>query len=107
MKSITKFCLLTFVVCVMTSAMAFAKTDAFMGTWKLNASKSKLSDSGPKNETVTYEDAGDQIKVTLEVLRLMEPKPRLNGPASLMARIISLQEIQTKTCDRSNRSTTA
>lgn len=66
MKSITKLCLLTFVVCVMASALAFASTDAFMGTWKLDASKSKLSDSGPKNETVTYEIAGDQIKVTLE-----------------------------------------
>jgi len=66
MKSITKLCLLTFVVCVMASAAFAASTDAFMGTWKLNASKSKLSDSGPKNETVTYEAAGDQIKVTIE-----------------------------------------
>ena len=66
MKSTTKLCQLMFVVCVIASAAAFASTDAFMGTWKLNASKSKLSDAAPKNETVTYEAAGDQIKVTLE-----------------------------------------
>ena len=66
MKSTTKLCLLTFVVWVMASAASAASTDAFMGTWKLNAAKSKLSDSGPKNETVTYEAAGDQLKVTIE-----------------------------------------
>jgi len=58
--------LLTFAICLIASAAFAASTDAFMGTWKLNASKSKLSESGAKNETVTYEAAGDQIKVTIE-----------------------------------------
>jgi phage tail sheath protein FI len=65
MKLITKLSLLTFVLSVM-AATAFASTDAFMGTWKLNEAKSKIGAGGPKNETVTYEAAGDQIKVTLE-----------------------------------------
>jgi hypothetical protein len=32
----------------------------------LNEAKSKLGTGGPKNDTVTYEAAGDQIKVTIE-----------------------------------------
>ena len=37
-----------------------------MGTWKLNETKSKMNDGGPKNHTVMYEAAGDQIKVTVD-----------------------------------------
>ena len=65
MKSTTKVCLLTFVVCVIALA-AFAADDSMMGTWKLNEAKSKLGAGGPKNDTVTYEAVGDQIKVTIE-----------------------------------------
>jgi len=58
--------LLTLAVCLIASATAFAANDALMGTWKLNEAKSKLAAGGPKNDTVTYEAAGDSIKVTIE-----------------------------------------
>jgi len=64
MKSTTKLCFLTFVV--IAAAVAFASSDTMMGTWKLNEAKSKLAAGGPKNESVTYEAAGDNIKVTIE-----------------------------------------
>ena len=66
MKSTTKLCLSTLVVCAVAALAFAASSDAFMGTWKLNASKSKLSDAAPKNETVTYEAAGDSMKVTID-----------------------------------------
>jgi hypothetical protein len=66
MKTRTKTCLLTFAVCVMASAAAFAASDAMMGTWKLNESKSKIAAGAPKNTSVTYEASGDSIKVTIE-----------------------------------------
>jgi len=37
-----------------------------MGTWKLNEAKSKLAAGAPKNNTVVYEMAGDNIKVTVD-----------------------------------------
>ena len=37
-----------------------------MGTWKLNEAKSKFSPGATKNNTVVYEAAGDQIKVTVD-----------------------------------------
>jgi hypothetical protein len=37
-----------------------------MGTWKLNEAKSKLSANAPKNSTVLYEAAGDNVKVTID-----------------------------------------
>ena len=66
MKSATKVCLFTFAIVVIASAVAFAANDALMGTWKLNEAQSKLGAGGPKNDTVTYEAAGDDIKVTIE-----------------------------------------
>lgn len=38
----------------------------FLGTWKLNESKSKLAPGAPKNNTVVYEPAGDSVKVTVD-----------------------------------------
>jgi hypothetical protein len=46
-------------------AMAFA-SNPNMGTWKLNEAKSKIPAMAPKNNTVTYEAAGDDIKVTVD-----------------------------------------
>ena len=66
MKSTTKLSLFTFAILLMASAVAFAANDNLMGTWKLNEAKSKLGTGGPKNDTVTYEAAGDDIKVTIE-----------------------------------------
>lgn len=37
-----------------------------MGTWKLNEAKSKFSPGAPKNSTVVYEAAGDDVKVTVD-----------------------------------------
>ena len=37
-----------------------------IGTWKLNEAKSKIPAGSPKNHTVVYEAAGDQIKVTVD-----------------------------------------
>ena len=45
-------------------AMGFADSP-HMGTWKLNEAKSKLAGKA-RNNTVTYEAAGDQIKVTVD-----------------------------------------
>ena len=40
--------------------------EPMMGTWKLNEAKSKLSPVVPKNTTVIYEVASDNVKVTVE-----------------------------------------
>jgi hypothetical protein len=40
--------------------------DANMGTWKLNEAKSKIGPGAPKNNTVVYEAAGDNVKVTVD-----------------------------------------
>src|SRR5258706_14044820 len=37
-----------------------------MGTWKLNEAKSHFSKGATKNNTVVYEAAGDDIKVTVD-----------------------------------------
>jgi hypothetical protein len=37
-----------------------------MGTWKLNEAKSKIPAGATKNNTVMYEAAGDDIKVTVD-----------------------------------------
>lgn len=53
-------------VCLVAiSTMAgFAQTDAFVGTWRLNVAKSKYSPGPPpKSQTVTYQAAGQGIKV--------------------------------------------
>src|SRR5947208_1492732 len=37
-----------------------------MGTWKLNEAKSHFAPGATKNNTVTYEAAGDMTKVTVD-----------------------------------------
>lgn len=37
-----------------------------MGVWKLNEAKSTIPAGSPKNTTVTYEAAGDMVKITVE-----------------------------------------
>jgi hypothetical protein len=46
-------------------AVSFA-ADVNIGTWKLNEAKSKIAAGAPKNTTVVYEAAGDDVKVTTE-----------------------------------------
>jgi len=62
----TRSSVLIFALCALAAVVCFAANDAFMGTWKLNEAKSKLSASAPKNNTVTYEAAGDSTKVTID-----------------------------------------
>jgi len=50
---------------VLAAATCFAASDALMGTWKLNESKSKIAAGAPKNQTVVYEAAGDSTKITI------------------------------------------
>lgn len=40
--------------------------DPNLGTWKLNEAKSKIPATAPKNNTVVYEAAGDNVKVTVD-----------------------------------------
>ena len=47
------------------AAVSFAD-DPQMGTWKLNEAKSKLAPGAPKNHTVVYETAGDNVKITVD-----------------------------------------
>jgi hypothetical protein len=57
--------LVALVFCLSAVAGAFAQ-ESFMGSWKLNDAKSKSSAGAPKNNTVIYEAAGDQTKVTVD-----------------------------------------
>ena len=56
---------LTLALCFAGAAVCYAD-DAQMGTWKLNEAKSKFGPGAPKNTTVVYEAAGDNVKVTVE-----------------------------------------
>jgi hypothetical protein len=61
----TKTIVLIVALCLAAMGVAFA-SDAYMGTWKLDESKSKIPAMAPKNNTVVYEAAGDSIKVTVD-----------------------------------------
>jgi len=52
-------------MCTVGMAVCLA-ADLHMGTWKLNEAKSKFSPGAPKNRTVVYEAAGDNVKVTVD-----------------------------------------
>ena len=60
-----KTMVLSVVVCFFATAVCFA-SDLQMGTWKLNEAKSKIAAGAPKNHTVVYEAAGDNVKVTVD-----------------------------------------
>ena len=57
--------LLSLAVLLAAAAVCFA-ADVNMGTWKLNEAKSKFAPGAGKNNTVVYEAAGDNIKVTVD-----------------------------------------
>jgi hypothetical protein len=61
----TRTIILTLLVCFAAGAVCFA-SDAWMGTWKLNESKSKIGAGMQKNDTVVYEASGDNVKVTVD-----------------------------------------
>ncbi|MCM3905791.1 MAG: hypothetical protein ND866_29210 [Pyrinomonadaceae bacterium] len=56
---------LSLVVCFFAAAVCFASA-VQLGTWKLNEAKSKIAAGAPKNHTVVYETAGDDVKVTVD-----------------------------------------
>ncbi len=61
-----KTILLTFLISAAAASLSLAGDDAFMGTWKLNESKSKIPDGAPKNSTVVYAQSGDEVTVTVD-----------------------------------------
>src|ERR1700674_1762722 len=61
----TRTILLTLLLCFVGATVCFA-ADVFIGTWKLNEAKSKMPAGSPKNTTVVYEAAGDNVKVTTD-----------------------------------------
>ena len=63
----TRMIVLTVAVVLVAASACFAQ-DAQMGTWKLNAAQSKIANGVARNNTVVYEAAGDQIKVTVDGL---------------------------------------
>jgi hypothetical protein len=56
---------LTIVLCLLGVAACLGD-DPQMGTWKLNEAKSKFAPGAPKNHTVVYETAGDNVKITVD-----------------------------------------
>src|ERR671924_363698 len=63
MKTRITFAVTTFLFAA--TAACFAASP-HMGTWKLNEAKSKLHPGMGKNNTVTYAQQGDKIKVTVD-----------------------------------------
>ena len=61
----TKTTGLALALCFFGAALCFAD-DPQMGTWKLNEAKSKFAPGVPKNHTVVYETAGDNVKITAD-----------------------------------------
>jgi hypothetical protein len=61
-----KAALLVLVMCLVGVASSYGADDAFMGTWKLNEAKSKLSAGSGKNSSVVYEMSGDNVKCTID-----------------------------------------
>jgi hypothetical protein len=61
-----KAIVLALALCFVGVAVCFAAADGFMGTWKLNEAKSKISPGTLKNTTVVYEASGDNVKVTID-----------------------------------------
>jgi hypothetical protein len=62
----TRTCLLTLAALLAAVVVCFAAEDVNMGTWKLNEAKSKISPGVPKNTTVVYAAAGDNVKITVD-----------------------------------------
>jgi hypothetical protein len=62
----TKTIGLSFILCLAAGAFCLAADDPMMGTWNLNEAKSKITPGAPKNSTVIYAAAGDQIKITVD-----------------------------------------
>ena len=59
-----KTTLLAFLISAAVASLCFAGDDAFMGTWKLNESKSKIPPATSHNNTVVYAQSGDEVTIT-------------------------------------------
>lgn len=62
MKS--KTTLLALLISAAVASLCFAGDEAFMGTWKLNQSKSRVPSGTPHNNTVVYAQSGDEVTIT-------------------------------------------
>ena len=63
----TKTSLFALLILAATAGLCFAADDdAFMGTWKLNESKSKIPEGAPKNTKVVYAQNGDEVTITVD-----------------------------------------
>ena len=56
---------ITLALCFVGAALCLA-ADGFLGTWKLNEAKSKLTAGTQKNSTVVYSAMGDNMMVTID-----------------------------------------
>lgn len=63
MKTRTR--LMTLAVVFAAVTVCFAADNIYMGTWKLNEAKSKMTGAA-KNPTVVYAAAGDSVKITVD-----------------------------------------
>jgi hypothetical protein len=61
-----KALVLTAAVLFAAVVVCYAAGDAFMGTWKLNESKSTIGAGMAKNSMVVYAAAGESVKVTVD-----------------------------------------
>lgn len=61
----TRMIAVSLVLCF-AGAVACLAASVNLGSWKLNEAKSKFSPGAPKSTMVTYEAAGDSIKVTID-----------------------------------------
>ncbi len=62
----TRICVLTLAVMLSAVVACFAGQDVQMGTWKLNEAQSQIGAGLPKNSTVVYAAAGENVKVTVD-----------------------------------------
>ena len=62
----TRTLVLIVLTLVVGVTICFAATNPTLGSWKLNEAKSKLVSGMPKNLTVVYAAAGDNIKGTID-----------------------------------------
>src|ERR1017187_4279169 len=61
----TKTTLLALLISVAAASLCFAGgDDNFMGTWKLNQSKSNIPAGTSHNNTVVYAQSGDEVTIT-------------------------------------------
>ena len=61
----TRIAIIAAAVCCATTVACFAASPQ-MGTWKLNEGKSKIPAGMGKNNTVTYAEQKDKIKITVD-----------------------------------------